>query len=65
MPATPDAAWPAVSAFPFDDPEPARSLYAYAPVLRVGDRAGDWVVSRPGLAGIDLAAPYDPSRYPL
>ena len=56
MPATPDAAWPALSAFPFDDPEPARSLYAYAPVLRVRDWAGNWVVNRPGLAGIDVVA---------
>ena len=39
-----------------DQPEPARSLYAYAPVLRVGDRASDWVVNRTGLAGIDVVA---------
>jgi len=53
-----------LSAFPFDDPEPARSLYAYVPVLRVGDWAGDWVVNRSRRAGIVVAA-YDPSRYPL
>jgi len=56
VPATPDAAWPALSAFPFDDPEPARSLYSYAPVLGVRDRTGDWVVNRTRLAGIDVVA---------
>jgi hypothetical protein len=54
-----------VSAFPFDDPEPARSLYAYAPVLHVRDWASDWVVNRSRRAGIDVLAAYDPSRYPL
>ncbi|MBG0811967.1 aminoglycoside phosphotransferase family protein [Methylosinus sp. H3A] len=38
-----------LSAFPFEHPEPPVSLYDYAPVFRVRDRHGDWVVKRTGL----------------
>jgi len=39
----------AVASFPFDHPDPPVSLYEYAPVLRVRDRRGDWVLKRTGL----------------
>lgn len=39
----------AVASFPFDSPDEPVSLYAYAPVLRVRDRRGDWVLKRTGL----------------
>jgi len=38
-----------VAAFPFDQPDEPVSLYDYAPVLRVRDRRGDWVLKRTGL----------------
>lgn len=38
-----------VAAFPFDHPGKPVSLYDYAPVLRVRDRRGDWVLKRTGL----------------
>lgn len=50
-PAMPDTAWLACASFPFDHPEPARSLYAYAPVFYIRDRLGEWVVKRTGLVG--------------
>lgn len=42
-----------VTAFPFDHPEEPVSLYDYAPVLRVRDRRGDWVLKRTGLVHSD------------
>lgn len=42
--------YPFLSGFPFDHPNPPVSLYEYAPVFRVVDRNGDWVVKRTGLA---------------
>jgi spectinomycin phosphotransferase len=39
-----------LSEFPFDHPKHPVSLYDYAPVFRVVDRKGDWVVKRTGLA---------------
>lgn len=42
-----------VAAFPFDHPGEAVSLYDYAPVLRVRDRLGDWVLKRTGLVHSD------------
>ncbi len=44
------SAYPFLSDFPFDNPEQPVSLYDYAPVFRVVDRNGDWVVKRTGLA---------------
>lgn len=38
-----------VAAFPFDHPGEPVSLYDYAPVLRVRDKRGDWVLKRTGL----------------
>jgi spectinomycin phosphotransferase len=38
-----------LSSFPFDNPDAPVSLYEYAPVLRVRDRRGDWVLKRTGL----------------
>lgn len=37
-----------IAAFPFDHPGEPVSLYDYAPVLRVRDRRGDWVLKRTG-----------------
>ncbi|QJU58883.1 phosphotransferase [Sphingomonas sp. AP4-R1] len=42
-----------VAAFPFDHPDEPVSLYDYAPVLRVRDRRGDWVLKRTGLIHSD------------
>jgi len=42
-----------VAAFPFDHPKEPVSLYDYAPVLRVRDRRGDWVLKRTGLVHSD------------
>ncbi|RYF21724.1 MAG: hypothetical protein EOO77_05505, partial [Oxalobacteraceae bacterium] len=42
-----------VAAFPFDHPDEPVSLYDYAPVLRVRDRRGDWVLKRTGLVHSD------------
>ncbi|QJU58468.1 aminoglycoside phosphotransferase family protein [Sphingomonas sp. AP4-R1] len=42
-----------VAAFPFDHPGEPVSLYDYAPVLRVRDRRGDWVLKRTGLVHSD------------
>lgn len=42
--------------FPFDKAEPPVSLYAYAPVYRVRDSRGDWVVKRTGIAHSDGCA---------
>ncbi len=42
-----------VAAFPFDHPGEPVSLYDYAPVLRVHDRGGDWVLKRTGLVHSD------------
>ncbi|MDK2760529.1 MAG: phosphotransferase [Sphingopyxis sp.] len=39
----------AIASFPFDSPDEPVSLYAYAPVLRVRDRKGDWVLKQTGL----------------
>jgi spectinomycin phosphotransferase len=44
------SAYPFLSGFPFDHPEHPVSLYDYAPVFRVVDRSGAWVVKRTGLA---------------
>ena len=38
-----------VASFPFDQPGMPVSLYEYAPVFRVRDRRGDWVLKRTGL----------------
>lgn len=46
----------ALSAFPFDHPQPPVSLSVYASVLRVRDRRGDWVLKRTGLTGSAGAA---------
>ncbi|HTV32004.1 MAG TPA: phosphotransferase [Methylocella sp.] len=40
--------FPFLSAFDFDQPAAPLSLYAYAPVFRIQDRRGDWVVKRTG-----------------
>lgn len=40
----------AITAFPFEHPAAPVSLYEYAPVLRIRDRRGDWVLKRTGLA---------------
>lgn len=45
-----------VAAFPFDHPGEPVSLYDYAPVLRVRDRRGDWVLKRTGLVHSDGVA---------
>ena len=45
-----------IAAFPFDHPEEPVSLYDYAPVLRVRDRSGDWVLKRTGLVHSDGGA---------
>ena len=39
----------AMASFPFDHPDAPVSLHEYAPVLRVRDRRGDWVLKRTGL----------------
>lgn len=39
----------AIASFTFDHPDAPVSLYEYAPVLRVRDRQGDWVLKRTGL----------------
>lgn len=39
--------------FPFDNPHEPISLYKHAPVFRVRDRNGDWVIKRTGLAHSD------------
>lgn len=39
----------AIASFAFDHPEAPVSLYEYAPVFRVHDRQGDWVLKRTGL----------------
>ncbi|GGB63798.1 hypothetical protein GCM10011505_50430 [Tistrella bauzanensis] len=39
----------AIASFVFDHPDAPVSLYDYAPVLRVRDRLGDWVLKRTGL----------------
>ncbi len=38
-----------ILAFPFDRPKRPISLYDYAPVLRIKDQRGDWVLKRTGL----------------
>lgn len=38
-----------ITSFPFDHPDEPVSLYDYAPVLRIRDRRGDWVLKRTGL----------------
>lgn len=39
----------AIASFAFDHPDAPVSLYDYAPVLRVRDRLGNWVLKRTGL----------------
>lgn len=39
----------AIASFAFDHPDAPVSLYEYAPVFRVRDRSGDWVLKRTGL----------------
>jgi spectinomycin phosphotransferase len=41
--------YPFVNTFSFDQPDTPLSLYEYAPVYRVRDLRGDWVVKRTGL----------------
>jgi hypothetical protein len=45
-----------LAAFPLDRPAPPISLYDYAPVLRIIDRRGDWVLNRTGLVHSDGTA---------
>ena len=45
-----------LSSFPFDHPDTPVSLCDYAPVLRVRDRRGDWVLKRTGLVHSSGAA---------
>lgn len=45
-----------LDAFAFVDPGPPHALYAYAPVYRVRDARGDWVVKRTGLAHSDAGS---------